>query len=317
MFWILENGRKWPEKKHFLVPDVYYGMKTKSIELVMSPPAIHWVGDGFRVHNFIPGGYRLDMERMDPFILLDYNAKHTFPPSDRPKGVGVHPHRGFETVSIAYKGRIAHHDSQGGGGVIGEGEVQWMTAASGILHKEYHEREFSRKGGEFHMVQLWVNLPARHKMSAPKYQAITNAEMGKAVLPGNAGTIEVIAGNYFDVKGPASTFSPINLMNARLNQGGKARFSFPENYHTALLVIEGSIIVNETDSVPGDNLALFENAGEEFTVQATEDSIVLVMSGEPIGEPIAAHGPFVMNTREELQQAYQDFHAGKFGYLED
>ena len=292
-------------------------MKTKKIELISAPPGIHWVGDGFRVHNFIPGVYGLEMERMNPFILLDYNSKYKFPPSNRPKGVGVHPHRGFETVSIAYKGRIAHHDSKGGGGVIGEGDVQWMTAASGILHKEYHEKEWSKNGGEFHMVQLWTNLPAEFKMSSPKYQAITNDEMGKAILPDNGGVIEVIAGKYEDIKGPVSTFTPIHLMNAKLNKGGKAVFNFPANYNTALLVIEGNINVNDTENVPADNLALFENEGEEFSIETNENSIILIMSGEPLNEPVASHGPFVMNTREEIVQAYEDYNLGKFGYLED
>ena len=231
--------------------------------------------------------------------------------------VGVHPHRGFETVSIAYKGRVEHHDSSGGGGIIGEGDVQWMTAASGILHKEYHESEWSKKGGDFQMVQLWTNLPAQFKMSAPKYQAITNEMMGKAVLPGDAGVIDVIAGSYNGTPGPASTFTPIHLMNAKLSKGGCASFEFPASYNTALLVIEGRITVNDTEAVPADHLALFENEGETFTIAASENSIVLIMSGEPIKEPIAAHGPFVMNTKEELIRAFEDFNKGKFGYLED
>ena len=292
-------------------------MATKKVELVAAPPATHWVGDGFKVHNFIPGGYRMDMQRMTPFILLDYNSKIHFPASGHPRGVGVHPHRGFETVSIAYKGRVEHHDSSGGGGIIGEGDVQWMTAASGILHKEYHESEWSKKGGDFQMVQLWTNLPAKFKMSAPKYQAITNEMMGKAVLPGDAGVIDVIAGSYNGTPGPASTFTPIHLMNAKLSKGGCASFEFPASYNTALLVIEGRITVNDTEAVPADHLALFENEGETFTIAASENSIVLIMSGEPIKEPIAAHGPFVMNTKEELIRAFEDFNKGKFGYLED
>ena len=192
-------------------------MKTRNIETIMLPPPVHWVGDGFRVHNFIPGVYPASMARMDPFILLDYNSRYNFSPTDKPRGVGVHPHRGFETVSIAYRGKIAHHDSFGNSGVIGEGDVQWMTASSGLLHKEYHEKEFALKGGDFHMVQLWVNLPAKDKMSAPKYQPITNEQMGKHFLPDNGGIIEVIAGEYRGTKGPASTFTPISLMNARLN----------------------------------------------------------------------------------------------------
>ena len=292
-------------------------MATKKIELVAEPRAPHFVGDGFRVHNFIPSGYRLDMERMSPFIMLDYNSKYHFPPSEIPKGVSVHPHRGFETVTIAYKGKVAHHDSAGGGGIIGEGDVQWMTAASGVLHKEYHEEEFSKTGGEFQMVQLWVNLPAKDKMSQPKYQAITNAQMGQYKLADNAGFIEVIAGSYQDVKGPASTFTPVHMQNAKLNKGGKASFTFPSHYNTSLLVIEGSIKVNDAEIVSTDHFVLFENEGEDFTIEALENSIVLVLSGEPINEPIFPHGPFVMNTREEIIQAIDDFNEGKFGTLED
>ncbi|WP_300567769.1 pirin family protein [Flavobacterium sp.] len=292
-------------------------MATKNIELVATPKAPHFVGDGFRVHNFIPSGYHLNMERMSPFIMLDYNSKYNFPPSIVPKGVGVHPHRGFETVTIAYQGKVAHHDSAGGGGIIGEGDVQWMTAASGVLHKEYHEEEFSKTGGIFQMVQLWVNLPAKDKMSAPKYQAISNDQINKFELPDNAGIIEVIAGQYQNVKGTASTFTPVNMQNAKLNKGGKATFSFPAHYNTALLVIEGSIKVNDTEIIPTDHFVLFENEGEDFTVEALENAIVLVLSGEPINEPIYAHGPFVMNTKEEIDQAFDDVNAGKFGYLEN
>lgn len=292
-------------------------MKTKNIELVASPPNPHFVGDGFRVHNFIPSGFRMDMERMSPFILLDYNSKFTFPPSDKPKGVGVHPHRGFETVTIAYKGKVAHHDSSGGGGVIGEGDVQWMTAASGVLHKEFHEEEFSKRGGDFQMVQLWVNLPAKDKMSKPKYQAISKAEMTIHTLPDNAGYIEVIAGKYNESEGPASTFTPLHMFNARLNEKAKASFSFPSHYNTGALVIEGSIKVNDSEIALTDHFVLFENEGKSFTIQAQEKSVVLIISGEPINEPIAAQGPFVMNTKEEIKDAINDFNMGKFGYLED
>jgi redox-sensitive bicupin YhaK (pirin superfamily) len=292
-------------------------MAMRNIEIVASPNEPHMVGDGFRVHNFIPSRFRLDMQRMDPFIMMDYNSKFYFPPTPKPKGVGVHPHRGFETVTIAYKGKVAHHDSTGNKGIIGEGDVQWMTAASGVLHKEYHEENFSKTGGDFQMVQLWVNLPAKDKMSRPKYQAITNAEISKVQLPDNAGLIEVIAGEYQGVKGPASTFTPVNMQNAKLNKGGKARFSFPSDYNTVILVIEGSVKVNEKEDVPTDHLVLFENNAEDFTIEALEDSIVLVLSGKPINEPIYAHGPFVMNTRAEIMQAFEDVNSGKFGYLED
>ncbi|SHI86281.1 pirin family protein [Flavobacterium terrae] len=292
-------------------------MAIKNIELVAEPKTPHFVGNGFRVHNFIPSGYRLDMERMSPFIMLDYNSKYNFPPSQIPKGVGVHPHRGFETVTIAYKGKVAHHDSAGGGGIIGEGDVQWMTAASGVLHKEYHEEEFSKTGGEFQMVQLWVNLPAKDKMSQPKYQAIENSKMGRYKLPDDNGFIEIIAGEYKGIKGPAYTFTPVNMQNTKLNKGGKAEFSFPANYNTAALVIEGSIKVNNSEIVPTDHFVLFENEGENFTIEALENAVVLVLSGEPINEPIFPHGPFVMNTREEIVQAIEDFNNGKFGHLED
>lgn len=291
-------------------------MNTKKVEIITAPPAPHYVGDGFRVHNFIPSGYHLDMKRMDPFILMDYNSKFYFPPSEKPKGVGVHPHKGFETVTIAYQGKVAHHDSSGGGGVIEEGGVQWMTAASGVLHKEYHEENFSKKGGDFQMVQLWVNLPAADKKSKPKYQAISHDKVNKYELPDNGGTVEVISGKYKNVDGSASTFSPVHLQNARLKKGAKAEFSFPENFNTALLVIEGNLKVNDVETVEQDHLALFKNEGENFTIEATENSVVLVLSGEPINEPIAAQGPFVMNTQEELRQAFEDFKGGKFGNLE-
>ena len=290
-------------------------MSTKQVEMVLAPKQPHFVGDGFRVHNFIPSGYGLTMERMDPFIMLDYASRYHFPPTGKPKGVGVHPHRGFETVTIAYKGSVAHHDSAGGGGEIKEGDVQWMTAASGVLHKEYHAESFCASGGDFQMVQLWVNLPAKDKMSTPKYQAIENSNIPKIKVDG--GIVEVIAGAYQDHQGAASTFTPINMLNAKLASGGSATFSFPSNHNTCILVIEGEVILNNTEDVPLDHLALFKNEGESFTMKASQDSIVLILSGEPINEPIAAHGPFVMNTREQIMEAFQDYELGKFGELAD
>src|SRR5690606_34450021 len=250
-------------------------------------------------------------------IMLDYNSKHAFPASERPRGVGVHPHRGFETVTIAYKGKVQHHDSSGGGGVIAEGDVQWMTAASGVLHKEYHEKEWSRKGGEFQMVQLWINLPAKHKMSSPKYQTILNKDIPIHSIDDKGSELEVIAGEYQATKGIASTFTAVHLYNAKLKKAAEFQLKFPSNYNTVLLVIEGSIEINAGDKVPTDHLALMANDGEEFIVKATEDAVVLVLSGEPIKEAIAAHGPFVMNSKEELVQAFEDFNNGKFGQLED
>ncbi|MDL5511944.1 pirin family protein [Arenibacter sp. M-2] len=292
-------------------------MKTKNIEIVVAPREPHYVGDGFRVHNFIPSGYRLDMERMDPFILLDYNSPFYFPPTDKPRGVSVHPHRGFETVTIAYQGKVAHHDSSGNSGVIGVGDVQWMTAASGILHREYHEEKFSKEGGYFQMAQLWVNLPAKYKMSTPKYQGITNSQINKYQLTDNKGIIEVVAGSYKGIKGAASTFSPVNVFNARLEAGAKAGFTFPANFNTALLVVVGEINVNGSETIAENHFVLFENEGEEFSIEASKKSTVLILSGEPLNEPIAAQGPFVMNTPEQIAQAIKDYNLGRFGYLEE
>jgi redox-sensitive bicupin YhaK (pirin superfamily) len=290
--------------------------KLKTVEAVIAPPPPHMVGDGFRVHSFFPGGRLIDKKRMSPFFLLDYNSKIDFAPSSHPRGVGVHPHRGFETVTIAYHGRIAHHDSAGNSGVIGEGDVQWMTAASGLLHKEYHEESFTKSGGTFQMVQLWVNLPKKDKMTAPKYQEITSKSMGRYELSGNQGTIEVIAGNYNDIKGPAATFTPMQVYNARLKKGAKVTFNFPEQYNSGMLVVEGDAVVNGQNA-PTDHFVLLRNDGELINVEASEDAVILVLSGEPIDEPIAQYGPFLMNTWEELEQAIQDVNAGKFGVLED
>ncbi|HQV52412.1 MAG: pirin family protein [Flavobacteriales bacterium] len=292
-------------------------MTYRPIERVIAPGQPHFVGDGFRVHNFIPHGASVSMERMSPFIMLDYNSKWQVPAANSPRGVGVHPHRGFETVTIAYKGKVAHHDSSGGGGVISEGDVQWMTAASGVLHKEYHEEEFSKHGGIFQMVQLWVNLPSKDKMSTPKYQAIAHEKMAQHQLPDGSGAIEVIAGNYNGTQGPATTFTPVHMYNARLSAGGTADFEFPSNYNTSLLVVEGAIRVNGTENVPTDHFVLLANEAGTITIEATGPAVVLVLSGEPINEPIAAHGPFVMNTQDEIRQAMHDFNQGKFGYLED
>jgi redox-sensitive bicupin YhaK (pirin superfamily) len=286
----------------------------KQIEAVIAPPPAHMVGDGFRVHNFFPNNL-IGKKRMSPFFLLDYNAKMEFTPREEPRGVGAHPHRGFETVTIAYHGRVAHHDSAGNSGVIGEGDVQWMTAASGLLHKEYHEKEFSKKGGPFQMVQLWVNLPAQYKMSPPKYQEITSSMMGKYTLPDNGGVVEIIAGDFNGVRGAASTFTPLQVYNARLKKGASLDIDLPSFYNTGILVVGGSIAVNDT-TAPADHFVLFKNEGEKIQVTANEDAVLLVLSGEPIDEPIAQYGPFLMNTWAEVEQAINDVSAGKFGVLE-
>lgn len=288
----------------------------KSIQQILPPPPAHMVGDGFRVHNFFPGNGLLPLKRMSPFFLMDYGSKIKFPPSDTPRGVGVHPHRGFETVTIAYRGKVAHHDSAGNAGVIGEGDVQWMTAASGVLHKEYHEKEWAKTGGEFQMVQLWVNLPAQFKMSKPRYQAIKREEYGRFDLPNGTGVVEVIAGNYEGVKGPAQTFTPIEMYNVRVKAGAEVLFSLPQQYNTGVVVIEGSVTLNDK-LVDTDHFVLFANNGTDIKLQATGDAIVLLLSGEPIDEPIISYGPFVMNTRQEIIEAYDDLNKGKFGFLED
>lgn len=288
----------------------------RSVEQVIAPPPPHMVGDGFRVHNFFPGNGSMNLQRMSPFFLMDYGSKIEFPPAEKPRGVGVHPHRGFETVTIAYHGKVAHHDSAGNSGVIEEGDVQWMTAASGVLHKEYHEAEWSKTGGLFQMVQIWVNLPARHKMSQPKYQAIKASQYGLYHLQDNLGQVEVIAGEYAGVKGPATTFTPIEMYNVRVKKEAVLHFSFPKHYNTGLVIIEGSVLINDK-TAPADHFVLMANDGTEIHLKATEDSIVLVLSGEPIHEPIVPYGPFLMNSKEEIIQAYNDLNNGKFGFLED
>ncbi|CAH0995798.1 hypothetical protein EMA8858_01925 [Emticicia aquatica] len=289
----------------------------KSVQQVLAPPPAHMVGDGFRVHNFFPSGYNMGLQRMSPFFMLDYNSKVDFSPKDEPRGVGVHPHRGFETVTIAYQGKVAHHDSSGNQGVIGEGDVQWMTAGSGVLHKEYHEKEFSKNGGLFQMVQLWVNLPAKYKMTPPKYQGIENSQLGKYYLPDNQGLVEVIAGEYNGINGAASTFTPMNMYNIRVKKGTLLDISLVEKHNTGILVIEGNAKINEAETAPTDHFVLFRNDGTEVKIEALEDSVLLVLSGEPINEPIVPYGPFLMNSKAEILQAYDDLAKGKFGVLED
>lgn len=286
----------------------------KKIEKVLTRPAMPgMVGDGFRVYNYFPSGYPLQ-RRLSPFLMLDFAAEFDFGPSDKVRGVDVHPHKGFETVTIAYKGSVAHHDSAGNSGVIHPGDVQWMTAGSGILHKEYHEENFSRKGGPFEMIQLWVNLPKKDKLATPGYQALTAGQMGKVELPDNGGIINVIAGDFNGVKGPARTFTPVNMFDMRMNKGGEATTSIPASHNTAILVLHGSAVVNG-ETAKEHQMVFFKNEGEEVSIQALEDSVLLFLSGEPIDEPIAQYGPFVMNTQQELQEAFHEFQSGKFGVL--
>lgn len=287
----------------------------KSIEKIIAKPSRPgMVGDGFRVFNYIPRS-GISQDRISPFLMLDFNAEYDFGPSNHIRGVDVHPHKGFETVTIAYKGSVAHYDSAGNHGVINPGDVQWMTAGSGILHKEFHEESFSRKGGPFEMVQLWVNLAKKDKSEAPHYQAITADDMGKINLPDNGGVVNVIAGTANGVKGPADTYSPVNLFDIRLNKGGAFTTSTPSGHNTALLVINGKIEVNG-QKAPEHSFVLFSHEGEDIQINADEKSVVLLLSGEPINEPIVSYGPFVMNTEAEIHQAIADFNLGKFGVLD-
>jgi redox-sensitive bicupin YhaK (pirin superfamily) len=287
-------------------------MKKQIDRIIPRPAKPGMVGDGFRVFNFIPS--TVLQRRIDPFLMLDFAAEFNFPPSERVKGVDVHPHKGFETVTIAYKGSVAHHDSAGNSGVINPGDVQWMTAGAGILHKEYHEQEFSRKGGPFEMVQLWVNLPKKHKSVAPHYQAITADQMGKYEVPAKGGTVKVIAGNFNEVKGPAATYSPVNLLDIQLKQGASIHFNIPASHNTAALIINGTAIIDDR-LVAEHSFVLFKNEGDEISIKADSDTVILLMSGEPLNEPIASYGPFVMNTQEEIYEAIEEFQAGKFGNL--
>lgn len=285
----------------------------RAIEGLFHGAPFHMVGDGFRVANYFPTGNDFG-QRFSPFLLLDYNAPYPFPPSSQPKGVGAHPHRGFETVSIAYEGYVEHHDNHGNHGIIGPGDVQWMTAGSGLLHKEYHEREFSRRGGTFHFIQLWVNLPRAHKLHPPRYQELLKQDMGRVQLPDGGGEVRIIAGDYNGVRGPAQTFTPIHLFDIAFNSGGSAEFELPGAYHTAAIVLRGNVRINNELAAAEGAFVLFADSEGAIRIEDPEgDALVLVLSGEPIDEPVFQHGPFVMNSREEVIAAYADFKAGKMG----
>jgi redox-sensitive bicupin YhaK (pirin superfamily) len=290
--------------------------RQKSLAGRIQPPPFHMVGNGFRVRNYIGPGSPLS-RRTSPFLLLDYLPPQMQTPTEETRGVGPHPHRGFETVSLAFAGRISHLDSAGNGGVIGSGDVQWMTAGSGVLHREYHEREFARAGGPMHFMQIWVNLPRAHKMHPPRYQALMAQDMGRAPLPDGGGEVRVIAGEYAGAKGPANTFTPVNLFDMSLNPGGRAEFSFPARENTALMVMEGEVTVNGREA-KAEEFILFANTGEDIVVRAdvVSGARAILLNGEPIDEPLAAYGPFVMNTEEEIHQALTDLRAGKFGHLD-
>jgi hypothetical protein len=273
----------------------------------------HWVGDGFPVRNLIPGN--AVGEQLSPFLLLDYAGPESFQPTETPRGVGEHPHRGFETVTIVYDGVVAHRDSAGNAGVIGPGDVQWMTAASGIVHEEMHERAWAKKGGTLHAIQLWVNLPKTHKMSKPGYQTLLSEDIPTVELDGGAGRLRVIAGEFRSAKGPAKTFTPVHLYDLRMTAGHRAEITVPAGFNTAVFVLQGNVSVNGSGPVREAELARLGAAGERIVIDAASDAIILVLGGEAIREPIARYGPFVMNTQEELAQAVDDYRMGRMGHL--
>lgn len=286
---------------------------TKELTGVYQAGSQHMVGDGFPVRNMIPGA-GVD-EQLSPFLLLDYMGPEHFPPTGRQLGVGEHPHRGFETVTIMYQGKVAHRDSTGSGGVIGPGDVQWMTAASGIVHEELHEQEFAAHGGMLEGIQLWVNLPKAFKMSTPRYQTLVSSEIPTVELGEGAGQLRVIAGEFRGVNGPAKTFSPVYLYDLRLTAGHQTELTLPEGFNTSVFVLRGEVVINGSHTAKETALALFGQTGERVVLEAKEHATLLVLSGEPIHEPIARYGPFVMNTQEELVQAVNDYRAGRMGHL--
>lgn len=285
----------------------------KKVLGIYSAPRGHWVGDGFPVRSMF--SYNSHGVQLSPFLLLDYAGPASFTPTEARRGVGQHPHRGFETVTIVYKGEVAHRDSTGKGGVIGPGDVQWMTAGSGILHEEFHSPDFSGKGGELEMVQLWVNLPSQHKMTTPGYQGIVSGDIPSVPLPNDAGSVRVIAGEFAGHKGPARTFTPMNVWDIRLAQGGFSALTLPEGWTTALVVLRGTVQVNGSALARESQLVVLDREGRDLSIEANSDAVVLLLAGEPIDEPIVGHGPFVMNTPQEIVQAFTDFQSGRFGQI--
>jgi redox-sensitive bicupin YhaK (pirin superfamily) len=285
----------------------------KKIVSIVRKPSAHWVGDGFPVRtvfSFDTLGYRIS-----PFLLLDYAGPVEFAPTDNPRGVDEHPHRGFETVTIVYQGELEHRDSAGNHGKIGPGDVQWMTAASGVVHEEKHSREFTRLGGTLEMVQLWVNLPAELKMGPPAYQTILDGQIPSVALPEGAGTVRVIAGEFEGVKGPANTSTPINLWDLRLKTYQRAEFKLPRGFTTALFVLRGEVVLGDSERAGEADLMLLTREGDRVHIEAREDATLLLLNGAAIDEPVAAYGPFVMNSKTEITQAIEDYHDGRLGRL--
>lgn len=286
----------------------------KTIHGIYSAPRPHWVGNGFPVRSLF--NYNEHGEQLSPFLLLDHAGPHEFTTTAGRRGVGQHPHRGFETVTIVYEGEVEHRDSTGAGGIIGPGDVQWMTAASGILHEEFHSRDYAARGGAFHMAQLWVNLPASDKMATPGYQSLTNAQIPDVALPDEAGRVRVIAGEFAGQQGPAHTFTAMNVWDVRMNAGKSAALSLPQGHTLAVVVLQGTVLINGQEVARADQVVQLGRDGTDVTLEANNDSLLLVLSGEPIVEPIVGQGPFVMNTEEEIRVAINDFNTGKFGRIQ-
>ncbi len=278
---------------------------------VYSAPRSHWVGDGFPVRTIL--SHHHQGEHVSPFLMLDYAGPAKFEPTERRRGVGEHPHRGFETVTIVYDGEVEHRDSTGAGGVIGPGDVQWMTAAAGILHEEFHSEAFARKGGAFEMVQLWVNLPAKDKMARPGYQTILKADIPTVDFANGAGSLRVIAGAYAGKNGPARTFTDLNVWDARVKSGKSVVLDVPEGHTLSVLVLAGVIQIDGKEIVREAQMAVLGREGGAIRIEANSDAKILVLTGEPIDEPVASHGPFVMNSEAEIRQAFDDFRSGRFG----
>ena len=279
---------------------------------IRSAPGRHWVGDGLPVHNLF--GYNgPGVAERSPFLMLDYGAPYDFGPTTKQLGVGQHPHRGFETVTVVYSGELAHRDNAGGGGTIGPGDVQWMTAGGGIIHEEFHSPGFAKSGGTLEMAQLWVNLPAKDKMTPPGYQPITAAQIPVVELPEGAGRVRVIAGQWSTAQGPARTFSPITMLDVQLAAGKSVELPQPEGWTTLVVVASGSASVNGADPVTGPAVVTLSTASQGVTVRADSDAKLLLLSGEPIYEPVVGYGPFVMNSQQQIVQAINDFNSGRFG----
>ena len=285
----------------------------KKLQRIHQSSGMHWVGNGFPVRSVF--NYSEHAQEMSPFLLLDYAAPYSFPPGNEKRGVGGHPHKGFETVTVAYQGELEHRDSSGGGGKIGAGDVQWMTAGNGIVHEEFHSADFTKKGGTLQMVQLWVNLRAKDKKAPAGYQTLLKAQIPNVALPQDAGTVRVIAGEFGGKQGAAKTFSPINLWDVNLKAGKSAELPLPDGHTTTFLVLSGEVEVNGGKTAGEGDLAIFARAGNGIAVKAKTDAKLLVMDGEPFAEPVVGHGPFVMNSRAEIQQAVEEYQLGKMGEL--